>query len=245
MDRLELSLEPEGSAWQKRWQALFEVLLLTGIVSALLAFTPFSLYGQTSERVYHSARLLTEYILLESAITLFFLILILKSHRETLLDLGLIWSEWKPNLFVGILLVPLLFAVNELTGICIYNFFPEYISAQNPLLETIRTPTDLALFLVVSMFAGGIKEELQRAFILSRFRAHLGGAKAGLVIWSIAFGMGHYAQGVQAIISATLFGFTFGCVYLVRRNLIAPVVAHGLYDVCALLGFWFFKGLVP
>ena len=242
MDQIELLIEPEKSVWQKRLQAIFEVLLLAGIVSALLAFTPFSMSRLASEQVYHNARLLTGYILLEAAITLIFLMVVLKSHRETLFDLGLIWSEWKPNLYVGVFLVPILFAVNELTGILFHIFFPQYVAAQNPLLDTIRTPTDLALFLVVSIFAGGIKEELQRAFVLGRFRTYLGGAKLGLVLWSLAFGLGHYAQGVQAIVSATLFGFLFGSIYLIRRNLIAPMVAHALYDISALLGFWFLKG---
>ena len=242
MDQIELLIEPEKSVWQKRLQALFEVLLLAGIVSALLAFTPFSMSRLASEQVYHNARLLTGYILLEAAITLIFLMVVLKSHRETLFDLGLIWSEWKPNLYVGVFLVPILFAVNELTGILFHIFFPQYVAAQNPLLDIIRTPTDLALFLVVSIFAGGIKEELQRAFVLGRFRTYLGGAKLGLVLWSLAFGLGHYAQGVQAIVSATLFGFLFGSIYLIRRNLIAPMVAHALYDISALLGFWFLKG---
>ena len=242
MDQIELLIEPEKSVWQKRLQALFEVLLLAGIVSALLAFTPFSMSRLASEQVYHNARLLTGYILLEAAITLILLMVVLKSHRETLFDLGLIWSEWKPNLYVGVFLVPILFAVNELTGILFHIFFPQYVAAQNPLLDTIRTPTDLALFLVVSIFAGGIKEELQRAFVLGRFRTYLGGAKLGLVLWSLAFGLGHYAQGVQAIVSATLFGFLFGSIYLIRRNLIAPMVAHALYDISALLGFWFLKG---
>jgi membrane protease YdiL (CAAX protease family) len=242
VDQIELLIEPEKSVWQKRLQALFEVLLLAGIVSALLAFTPFSMSRLASEQVYHNARLLTGYILLEAAITLILLMVVLKSHRETLFDLGLIWSEWKPNLYVGVFLVPILFAVNELTGILFHIFFPQYVAAQNPLLDTIRTPTDLALFLVVSIFAGGIKEELQRAFVLGRFRTYLGGAKLGLVLWSFAFGLGHYAQGVQAIVSATLFGFLFGSIYLIRRNLIAPMVAHALYDISALLGFWFLKG---
>jgi membrane protease YdiL (CAAX protease family) len=242
MDRFELSIEPERSVWQKRLQALFEVLLLTGFVSSLLAVIPLSLRGITSEKIYNSAYLLTGYILLESIITLIFLMLILKFHRESLYDLGLLWNEWKPNFWVGIILVPLLFAANGLMGIFFQTFLPKYVTAQNPLLSIIRTPADLTRFLVVSIISGGIKEELQRAFILSRFRSHLGGAKVGLVLWSIAFGLGHYAQGVQAIVSATLFGFIFGTTYLIRRNVLAPVIAHGLYDISALLGYWFFQG---
>ena len=73
----------------------------------------------------------------------------------------------------------------------IRHYFPRFYTERNPLMEAIRTPSDLALFLVAAVLAGGIKEELQRAFILTRFRDHLGGAGLGLILWSSAFGAGH------------------------------------------------------
>ena len=94
---------------------------------------------------------------------------------------------------------------------------------------------------VAALFAGGVKEELQRAFVLVRFRDYLGGAKLGLVIWSVAFGAGHYLQGVQNAVAAGLFGLLFGAVYLARGSLVAPMVAHGAYDSLALLAYWFLR----
>jgi membrane protease YdiL (CAAX protease family) len=99
----------------------------------------------------------------------------------------------------------------------------------------------LVLLIISVLIAGGIKEELQRAFILIRFRDHLGGARLGLVLWSIAFGAGHYVQGFQGMVIAGLFGLVFGTIYLLRGNLIAPMVSHGLYDMVALLGYWFLR----
>jgi membrane protease YdiL (CAAX protease family) len=97
------------------------------------------------------------------------------------------------------------------------------------------------LFIATALIAGGFKEEVQRAFILSRFRSHLGGAFPGLLLWSSAFALGHYVQGAQGMVVAGLYGLIFGIVYLWRGRLIAPIVAHGAYDVCALLASWFFK----
>jgi membrane protease YdiL (CAAX protease family) len=92
------------------------------------------------------------------------------------------------------------------------------------------------------LIAGGIKEELQRAFILTRFREHLGGAGLGLLLWSIGFGAGHYVQGIQGVVIATIYGLIFGIVYILSRSLIAPIIAHSAYDTVVLLAYWFLDG---
>ena len=48
--------------------------------------------------------------------------------------------------------------------------------------------------------AGGVREELQRAFLLHRFRIDLGQPWMGVFITSLAFGMGHTLQGLDAAI---------------------------------------------
>jgi membrane protease YdiL (CAAX protease family) len=63
----------------------------------------------------------------------------------------------------------------------------------------------------------------------------------GLIVWSLAFGAGHYVQGVHITI-ATIYGFVFGILYLLRGSLIAPIVAHAAYDTMALLIYWFAAG---
>jgi membrane protease YdiL (CAAX protease family) len=112
----------------------------------------------------------------------------------------------------------------------------------NPLTEIIHSPQQLALFIFSALIAGGIKEEVQRAFILNKFGRYLGGAGVGLVLWSVAFGAAHYVQGIQGIFIAIVYGFLFGVLYLISGSLIAPMVAHGAYDTLALLGYWLFTG---
>jgi membrane protease YdiL (CAAX protease family) len=236
----------ERRSWTDRLFAFLEVLVLAGILSSSVAALPF--YFQAGNRAIHAillkdARLIAGFLLLEASITLFLLMLILRLHRERLADLGWNWDRWISDLLLGVSLVPILFLVGRLVALGFKVLLPNYYMERNPLIETIRSPGDLALFIVAALFAGGIKEELQRAFVLVRFRDYLGGAKLGLVIWSLAFGAAHYVQGVQGAAVAGLFGLLFGAVYLARGSVVAPMVAHGAYDSIALLAYWFLRGV--
>ena len=143
---------------------------------------------------------------------------------------------------IGLTLVPFLFLINAAVAVSLKLYFPQYYVEENPITELIQTPQQLVLLIFSALIAGGIKEELQRAFIITRFRLHLGGAGLGLIIWSIGFGLGHYVQGVQGILIATIYGFIFGIVYVLSGSLIAPIIAHGAYDTLALVAYWLLSG---
>ncbi len=224
--------------WMDRLQALVEVLLLSGLVSGFFAVLPFSLRSTGNPAVTKDVPSIVLYLLLESWITLVLLFAILRVHHESIRDLGWRTAQWATDATYGVVLVPLLFVLSGAVNLSFRSWLPKYYVERNPLTDMIRTPHDLGLFLLAAFIAGGIKEEFQRAFILIRFREHLGGAGVGLLVWSVAFGLGHYVQGLQGVVAATLFGFLFGLVYLARRSLIAPIVAHSLYDASALLGYW-------
>jgi membrane protease YdiL (CAAX protease family) len=227
-------------SWLDRLQALFEVVLLSGFVSSLLASLPFSFAGRsTRANLLTDVRLITGFLLVESVLAFALLLLILRAHGETLKDFGLSLNSWRLDSLLGMAVVPVLFALNLAVAAVFQVFFPRSFLEHNPLTGLIHTPKDLGLFIVAALIAGGFKEELQRAFILRRFQAHLGGARVGLVLWSFVFGIGHYVQGTQGVVAASLFGLIFGLVYLWRGSLIAPMVAHGAYDTIALLGAWF------
>jgi membrane protease YdiL (CAAX protease family) len=227
--------------WVDRLQALFEVILLAGLASSILAALPFTWGESGREALLANVRVISLYLLLETAITFLLLWLVMRAHRETLVGLGLRWQRWRSDLLLGLALVPVLFGVNILVSVVFQVFFPKLFLDHNPLTELIRTPQDLGLFIAAAWLAGGIKEEVQRAFILRRFQTYLGGAGLGLVIWSINFGLGHYVQGVQGMVTAGALGLIFGIAYLVRGNLIVPIIAHGAYDTVALLSSWFFS----
>ena len=240
MDSLPANPEKARYSFLDRIQALFEVLLLSGVLSSLLAvLILYPFHGKKSPDLLVNAKALSVFLLLESAIAVLILAVILKTRRETVSSLGLRWHRWKTHMALGLAIVPFLFLVNGVVAAVFRTYFPQYYLEKNPLTHLVQTPQQLVLLIFSALIAGGIKEELQRAFILTRFRLYLGGAGVGLVLWSIGFGAGHYVQGVQGIVTAGVYGLIFGIVYLQSGSLIAPIVAHGAYDSLALIAYWF------
>lgn len=109
--------------------------------------------------------------------------------------------------------------------------------ADNPLKNLIQTPRDAAIFAGVVVIAGGVREEIQRAFLLRRFERWLGGAGVGLVVTSLSFGIGHLIQGFDAAIATGILGAFWGVVYVRRRSVIAPVVSHSGFNLLQLTQF--------
>jgi membrane protease YdiL (CAAX protease family) len=232
------AFDPPKSNWLDKTQAFVEILLVSGLLSSFLAALPFA-SRMAGEPFPKDTRLLTGFIIVEACITLLLLTLLLKAHRETFRDLGLAGDRLAANVFIAIAVLPVLFVTNIAVSELFRRYLPGFFIEKNPLVELIRTPRDLWLFLLSAIFAGGIKEELQRAFVITRFRQHLGGAWLGLILWSFAFAAGHYLQGLQGVVIAGVLGIVFGVVYLVRRSVVAPMVSHAAYDVIVLTGYWF------
>ena len=100
----------------------------------------------------------------------------------------------------------------------------------NPLEGLIGTGASLYVFLMLVIVAGGVREELQRAFLLHRFRGDLGQPWMGLLITSLSFGMGHTLQGLDAAVITGALGATWGLIYLTRGSALASIVSHSLFN---------------
>ena len=98
----------------------------------------------------------------------------------------------------------------------------------------------MARFAVVGVVAGGFREELQRAFVLQRFDRYLGGARLGLLLFSIVFGLGHYLQGWDAAIITAILGVVWGALFLMRGSVVAPIVSHASFDVLEVIRYHLF-----
>jgi membrane protease YdiL (CAAX protease family) len=219
-------------------QAVLELGLCSGIPTTLAVQGAFMWLGFDAHAILSSARLTTTFIFLESSLLLSLIVAFQRLRSATIKDLGVIPVSFKRELGLGLAIVPLLFLLNILVSSVFQVFFPGFSSPRNPLLELIQTRADLILFMLLAIWAGGIKEELQRAFILDRFKHQFSAPLLGLFLWSFAFGAGHALQGVDSAVGAGLYGLIFGSVYLWRRCIFGPVVAHSIYDIAVLLGYW-------
>lgn len=137
---------------------------------------------------------------------------------------------------LGLLSVPIVVALVLALTLLIRRFAPFLHNVpENPLEGLLGTQTGLWAFLVVVIVAGGFREELQRAFLLHRFRRDLGSAGGGLMVTSIAFGLGHTLQGWDAAILTGTLGATWGLIYLSRGSAVASIVSHSLFNTGELL----------
>jgi membrane protease YdiL (CAAX protease family) len=139
---------------------------------------------------------------------------------------------------LGIALVPVVFlAVAILLGV-VLTFVPRLHNVPlNPLEAMVQTPRDAIIFSIVVMIAGGVREEVQRGFIVHRFDQHLGGAVFGIGAYSVVFGLGHVEQGWDAALATGLLGAIWGSIYMVRRSIVAPMVSHAGFNLLQLIKF--------
>lgn len=221
----------------QRARALTEVLVvaLGGYAIILLMAPAFHLAGQD---LLSRPRLLVFVLIVEGTLSMAFVFLFLYLNGERPAKFGFVWRRPLREIGIGLLVVPVLFLGTVAVGLFFRQFFPQYVTEENPLLQIIQSRDVLQLFLFSSIYVGGFKEEIQRAFVLVRFGEFLGGYGVGLAIWTVFFGVGHLIQGVDNAFGAGLLGLMFGIVFLWRKCLIAPILAHAVYDIAVLLIFW-------
>jgi membrane protease YdiL (CAAX protease family) len=143
--------------------------------------------------------------------------------RESWLGLGLI-----PVVFGGVLVVM----------VALRTLWPALHNVDaNPFEALVRSRRDALVLGVLVITTGGLKEEVQRAFVLHRFDQRLGGARLGLVLYSLVFGNGHIIQGYDVAIATTLLGLAWGTIFLWRRSAVAPAVSHAGFNAAQVLQF--------
>jgi membrane protease YdiL (CAAX protease family) len=170
--------------------------------------------------------------LLDTAVLIALMVALTRAHGDSP---WLLWRGRPPlqgEIVLGLLLVPVaVFMVALLIGL-VRTFAPGLHNVPENPLEALAAggATGAVLFGVVAIVAGGIREELQRAFLLQRFERHLGGATVGVVVLSTAFGLGHALQGWDAAIATGTLGAFWAIVYLRRRSSVAPIVSHAGFN---------------
>jgi membrane protease YdiL (CAAX protease family) len=159
-------------------------------------------------------------------------VLFLYAHRESPRDVILGRRPIAHEAAAGVPLIGVALGIAVAVLLLVLRFAPSLHDVEhNPLQDLLRSPRDAWLFALVVIVAGGVREEIQRAFLLHRFEVWLGGGRVGVVVTSVAFGAGHLLQGVDAAIATGLLGAFWGGVYLRRRSAVAPMVSHAGFDL--------------
>lgn len=218
---------------QPRWLALFEILLVSGVPTqvmvAALLYVGFGMSPQDDGRLsltFFATLSLIDTLLVAGLIRTF-LVATGERPRDVFVGTRPVWREAG----LGLLLVPAVFVVVATVVLTLRTLAPWLQTVpQNPLLAFMDTPARAAVFLVVVVLAGGVREELQRAFVLHRFEQRLGGIRLGLVLFSILFGALHVDQGIDVAIAVGTLGLIWGIVYIRRRSAVLGMVNHAGFN---------------
>jgi len=221
------------------WRAaLFQVVLVCGIPTQIMIFVPIALFTGVPilEGRQVSIELFALTSLLDTALIAILIRVFLGISGETSADVFLGRRPPLREAGLGLAVLPGVFIVVAGIALGVRTLAPWlHTVSENPLEAYMRTPLDAAIFGVVVILAGGVREELQRAFILHRFEQRLGGAWVGLAVFSAFFGALHVTEGADAAIAIGVLGLFWGVVYITRRSVILPLVNHAGFDVLQVL----------
>jgi CAAX protease family protein len=223
-----------------RVAAAFEVLLCSGfptqlIVIALLAtlgMHPRAADGQLSPP-FIFALTLVDTVLVVGLVFLFF-----RAHGESLSQELFAPRPAAREIVLGVALIPASFFLVVFVLVVLQLVAPSLRNVpHNPLGDLVKTRADAAIFAFVVMVAGGVREEIQRGFVLRRFEQYLGGGVAGLVIFSVLFGLGHLEQGRDVSLATVALGAFWGAIFLRRRTILAPMIGHAGFNLAQVAKF--------
>ena len=230
--------EPHALA-TARASAIVEILLCSGIPSQLALAYMFALAGFSP---HVGGRLSLAYIasllLLDATVLIALIFWLLRRRGEQPRDVFLGIRPIGHEIKLGAGLTFVVFALAVVVLSTARLMFPSLHNVkENPLQDLIQSPGQAFILAIVATVSGGLREEIQRAFILHRFEQYLGGAYVGLILYSLVFGLGHSLQGWDAVVATALLGAFWGAIYIARRSIVASVVSHSGFNAAEIFVF--------
>jgi membrane protease YdiL (CAAX protease family) len=232
--------EPAGIPFADRFGAFCEIVLCSGFPTQILLIIVLAMFG-VQPRLANgtlSPAFVFTLSLVDAALVIGLIVYLVRHHGERVKDVLLggrvVWRE----LLFGVALLPAVFTVVALVLLLIFAAAPYLHDVpRNPLEDMLQTPGNSAMFAVVVTVAGGVREEIQRGFIVHRFGQYLGGEAVGVAVYSVAFGLGHLEQGRDVALATGALGLFWGVVYVMRRSVLAPMVSHAGFNLGQLLKY--------
>ena len=219
---------------QRRGAAVLEVLLCTGFPTQILIIGILHALGMRPNDAAGALSLpfFASLALTDSALLIGLIFFFLRARGESPRAVFLGPRPPAREAAIGLMLVPGVFMFVALV-IGTLRWIAPWLHTvpKNPLGALLDTPYEAVIFAFIVMIAGGLREEIQRAFILHRFEQSLGGARLGLVLFSMLFGLGHIEQGADVAVATAALGMFWGVLYLWRRSSVAPAVSHAGFNL--------------
>jgi membrane protease YdiL (CAAX protease family) len=223
-----------------RVAAAFEVILCSGFPTQLIVIAALASMGMRPRTAsgglsapFVFALTLADTVLVVTLVAFFF-----RARRESFREMLFGGRLHGLDVLIGFALIPASFLLVVFVLVVLQLVAPGLRNVpHNPLADLVKNRTDAAIFAFVVMVAGGVREEVQRGFVLRRFEQYLGGGAVGLVLFSALFGLGHVEQGHDVSIATATLGALWGAIFLVRRSILGPMIGHAGFNLSQVAKF--------
>src|SRR5262245_60022066 len=168
---------------QQRVVAMGEILLCSSVPTQIALSVFLGLFGLTPEG--DDGRLSLPFVLIlslgDTLILIALMAALTRAHGDSLRALWLGGRPVAREALVGAMLIPFVFFAVVILLNLLRLLAPWLHNVPtNPFEQLAATPAEAMALAVVAIVAGGVREELQRAFLLQRFVRHLGGPAVGV-----------------------------------------------------------------
>ncbi len=190
-----------GGRARRKAIAIAELILCSSIPTQLLiqAFLVYVIgWNPLTEDEQFSLSFVVTMSLADTVVLIALMVALSRAHGDSLSELWLGRRSVVKECLLGVAYIPPVFLLVVIILNTVRLFAPALHNVETNPLEQLASggAANVAAFSLVAIFAGGVREELQRAFLLRRFERHLGGADVGVLVLSVAFGLGHSGSGV-------------------------------------------------
>lgn len=225
-----------------RWFAILQTIAVCGIPTQVVVFiglvftTDLIDLGSLSNGYPLSLEATAIITLLDTALIALLIRVFLELGGEDSKTVFLGWRPVWPELWRGLAFVPVVFIALVIIINVIRLVAPGLDTVEvSPHEGYLANPMDAAVFVIVVVLGGGVREELQRAFILNRFEQALGGIRVGLVVFSLLFAVLHFDQGWDVALAIGILGVFWGVMYIKRRSAVFGMANHAGFNAAQVI----------
>jgi membrane protease YdiL (CAAX protease family) len=167
----------------------------------------------------------------------------LRSLNKDFRDIGWNFEYWKKDSLLG-LMVGLIWTLLQFTLIIPNTGGAERADIQGMLSMMDGTTIGLLSFIALGVFGGGITEEIyNRGYFINVLKETFQNPKTGLwtaaLISIVFFCLGHLPSNAVEWVDILIPTTAYTLLFIYTRRLTAPMVAHGIYNMTAILATYF------
>jgi membrane protease YdiL (CAAX protease family) len=172
-------------------------------------------------------------VLVMGSLVSLLIFLFLRLDREPIRAVGLHLKDLEGEIWTAFWSLVIIFSFNLAVMVMISIFLPDLATK----LAKERTevfklfPTSSPLWLIlITAFVGFYEELVFRGFLITRLKVVAGNIWVTLFISSLLFGIAHNYQDLLAMTQITVIAFIVGMMFVLRKSLISPILAHMAFD---------------